>query len=69
MQHFGQSIRRVEAAFREPFKVYTQRNLNEIPQLASLSDEQRFGIEVVASVLPFRVNRYVIDQLIDWEYV
>jgi len=37
--------------------------------LARLSPEQRFDMRVVASVLPFRVNRYVIEQLIDWERV
>jgi KamA family protein len=69
MHTIRQHIRPVEAAFRERFKVYTQRNFHEIPQLASLPKEQRFGIEVVASVLPFRVNRYVLDELIDWEDV
>lgn len=69
MHNIRQHIRPVEAAFHERFKVYTQRNFHEIPQLASLPKEQRFGIEVVASVLPFRVNRYVIDELIDWENV
>jgi KamA family protein len=69
MHTIRQHIRPVEAAFRERFKVYTQRNFHEIPQLASLPKAQRFGIEVVASVLPFRVNRYVLDELIDWEDV
>ena len=52
-----------------PFRVYTHRNLDQIPQLQSLSKEQRFGIRVVAQVLPFRVNQYVIDELIDWDDV
>lgn len=32
-----------------------------------LSEEEKFAIEVVGSVLPFRVNNYVIDELINWE--
>ena len=48
-----------------PFKVYTQRDLERIPQLENLPAEQRFEMKVVSSVLPFRVNQYVIDELID----
>ena len=54
---------------RERFKVYTARQIDQIPQLQQLSEEQRFDMRVVASVLPFRVNQYVIDQLIDWSAV
>ncbi len=52
-----------------PFKVYTQRDLDRIEALAALSDEQRFEMKVVSSVLPFRVNQYVIDELIDWSNI
>lgn len=53
----------------KPFKVYTQRDLDQIAPLAKLPDEQRFEMKVVSSVLPFRVNQYVIDELIDWSRV
>ena len=58
-------------AFSEPrrFKVFTQRDLDRIPQLQSLSEETRFEMLVVSSVLPFRVNEYVIEELIDWTKV
>jgi KamA family protein len=52
-----------------PFKVYTQRDLDAIPQLARLDEAQRFEMKVVSAVLPFRVNQYVIDELIDWARV
>jgi KamA family protein len=52
-----------------PFKVYTQRDLDRIGPLAGLSDEQRFEMKVVSTVLPFRVNQYVIDELIDWRNI
>ncbi len=51
------------------FEVYTARQLDDIPQLAGLPEEVRFGMRVVASVLPFRVNRYVVENLIDWARV
>ncbi|MDX9700975.1 MAG: lysine 2,3-aminomutase [Rhodocyclaceae bacterium] len=53
----------------QPFKVYTQRDLDRIAALQQLSPEQRFEMKVVSSVLPFRVNQYVIDELIDWRRV
>lgn len=52
-----------------PFKVYTQRDLDRIPQLAALPEAMRFEMKVVSTVLPFRVNQYVIDELIDWRKV
>ncbi len=51
------------------FRVFTQRDLERIPQLAQLESEQRLAMKVVSSVLPFRVNDYVIDHLIDWSKV
>lgn len=51
------------------FKVFTQRDLERIPQLQRLSPETRFEMRVVSAVLPFRVNEYVINELIDWEHV
>jgi hypothetical protein len=51
------------------FQVYTEHHLDQIPQLGRLSPQQRFDMQVVANVLPFRVNQYVIEQLIDWDRV
>lgn len=51
------------------FKVYTERQLDQIEALQQLSEEQRFAMRVVANVLPFRVNQYVIEQLINWDNV
>ena len=50
-------------------RIYTQRDLERIEALERLPDEQRLDMRVVASVLPFRVNDYVIDELIDWTRV
>ena len=51
------------------FQVYTQRDLERIPQLQRLPEEQRFAMRVLSSVLPFRANEYVVDELIDWDAV
>ncbi|MDX5332796.1 MAG: lysine 2,3-aminomutase [Gammaproteobacteria bacterium] len=51
------------------FEVYTERHLDRIKPLERLPEAQRFEMQVVASVLPFRVNQYVIDELIDWDNI
>lgn len=51
------------------FQVFSLQNFELIPQLRRLPHEIRHAVRVVGSVLPFRVNRYVIDQLINWSAV
>ncbi|MES9873443.1 MAG: lysine 2,3-aminomutase [Candidatus Sedimenticola sp. 6PFRAG7] len=51
------------------FKVYTQRDLDRIPPLKALSAELLFEMKVVSSVMPFRVNEYVVNELIDWSNI
>ncbi|MHC4841840.1 MAG: KamA family radical SAM protein [Planctomycetota bacterium] len=51
------------------FKVFGVGQLDSIPQLQGLSAEQRLDMKTVASVLPFRVNNYVIDELINWDNI
>ena len=48
---------------------YTLANFRDIPQIAAMSEEQQFEMEVVGNVLPFKANNYVIEQLIDWKRV
>src|SRR5690606_4307245 len=50
-------------------KYYTLRNIESLPQHDLLSDDQQFALQVVGRVLPFRVNSYVANQLIDWSAV
>lgn len=47
----------------------TLRDLASIPQIAVMPEELRLQLLAVATVLPFRVNRYVLDELIDWTRV
>jgi len=51
----------------EKMRIFQRRNIDEIPQLASLSAAEREAIRIVSAVLPFRVNNYVLDELIDWD--
>ena len=48
------------------YRAYTLGNFRDIPQIEALSEEQKFAVEVVGNILPFRTNNYVVDQLIDW---
>ncbi|WP_344875273.1 lysine 2,3-aminomutase [Allokutzneria multivorans] len=40
--------------------------LADLPQVSRLAPELRRDIAVVSAVLPFKVNNYVLDELIDW---
>ena len=51
------------------FKVYQHRQLDKIEALNKVPADMRFEMKVVANVLPFRVNEYVFNELIDWENV
>ena len=50
-------------------RFYGLRDLDKLPQLGKLSPDERFALKVVAHVLPFRANNYVVDELIDWDAV
>jgi len=43
--------------------------LADLPQLEKLAEQQRHEIRVVSTILPFKVNNYVLDELIDWSAV
>jgi L-lysine 2,3-aminomutase len=48
------------------FRAFTAKHLDELTARAGLSPEQRLATRAVATVLPFRTNAYVIEELIDW---
>lgn len=50
-------------------EILLRKDLDSIPQLQRLTADQRLDMRAVSAVLPFRVNRYVVDQLIDWDRV
>jgi len=49
--------------------IYSGEKLAGLPQVESLSPEIRRDIRVVSSVLPFKANNYVVEQLIDWSNI
>ena len=51
------------------YKLYSRKNIDQIPQLENLPKALLVGIKTVSTVLPFRVNNYVVDQLIDWDNI
>ncbi len=50
-------------------KFFGLNNIDSIPQLQLLSEKERFSLKVVSSILPFRTNNYVVEELIEWDNV
>ena len=57
------------AILEEPYEAINIRNFEKVPQIQGISKELRQDVRVVAQVLPFKSNRYVMDHLIDWDRV
>lgn len=51
------------------YKSFTINNFRKIDQLERFTEEEKFAIEVVGNVLPFKTDSYVVEQLIDWNNV
>ena len=68
-EEFGSAIEPMPEFQSERYSPLTAKHLEDIPQLQRMSLDDRFAMRVVSSVLPFRSNRYVIDNLIDWDRV
>lgn len=51
------------------YRHYDVRTFETLPQVKALPEDIRFAIKVVAQVLPFKVNQYVVDELIDWSNI
>lgn len=51
------------------YRAFTDKNIDSLPQTELLSPDQRHAIKVVSSVLPFKTNSYVTDELIRWDDV
>ncbi|MCK7622627.1 lysine 2,3-aminomutase [Streptomyces sp. RS10V-4] len=48
------------------FRAYGPRHIDEIAARHGLPDDIRETVRRISLVLPFRVNSYVLDELIDW---
>ena len=49
------------------FRAYGPRHLDMLVRRAGLGDADVLAIRAVATVLPFRTNSYVVEELIDWD--
>lgn len=47
-------------------EIHTRSHIDRIPQLQALTCAQRDAMKAVAAVLPFRVDNYVVEELVDW---
>jgi len=68
MQFFV-SPKKILSASSTRYTSYTLSNYKKLPQIERLSDEQKFVIDVVGSILPFKTNSYVVNELIDWDNI
>ncbi|MCB9450697.1 MAG: lysine 2,3-aminomutase [Anaerolineaceae bacterium] len=53
----------------QAYQPFTRNNIHTLPQFQRLDAETQHLIRVTSAVFPFRTNRYVADELIDWENV
>jgi len=53
----------------EKYNLYSRKNFTENPRIKSLPQKTIEAILTVSTVLPFRVNNYIIDNLIDWNNI
>lgn len=51
------------------FRVFDRRDIENLHCLEALSRDQKIALKAVSAVLPFRVNQYVLDELIDWSNI
>lgn len=51
------------------YSSFLLNNFRNIPQIQSISSEIIEAIEIVGSVLPFKTNNYVVDNLINWNNI
>ena len=49
------------------FRAYSAKHLDMLTARAGLAPDERLAVRAVATVLPFRTNAYVIENLIDWD--
>jgi KamA family protein len=54
---------------RPRLQFFSLHNLDQLRQLEKLASDTYQAMQVVAHVLPFRTNNYVVDELIDWDAV
>ena len=56
-----------EGIRRSRFRTYGRGSLSRLQQWEKLSGDQRDAVLAASAVLPFKVNDYVLNELIDWD--
>ena len=51
------------------FRAINVGNIDSLPEWQGLDTDLKRAVRVVATVLPFRTNKYVVEELIDWNNV
>jgi L-lysine 2,3-aminomutase len=59
----------IERTASRKYRAYSRKDIDGLPQLRGLSQGDRDAMKAVAAVLPFRVNNYVVEELIDWSNI
>ncbi|HEY0281858.1 MAG TPA: hypothetical protein VGC27_04450 [Rhizomicrobium sp.] len=59
----------LSAAETMRYQAIGRHNISRVPEWNRLASDLRAVVEVVSQVLPFRANRYVLSNLIDWSRV
>lgn len=49
------------------YRSITRRHLQELRQFRHLEPDQQLTVLAISAVLPFKVNGYVVEKLIDWD--
>ena len=62
-------LNKADKIFPEKYKLYSRKNIDQILRLKNLPKDLLVAIKTVSTVLPFRVNNYIIDELIDWNNI
>ncbi len=64
------AVQEITSTARPPgrrFRAYSAKHLDELTARAGLTPAERLEVLAVATVLPFRTNAYVTEELIDWD--
>ena len=54
---------------QERYKAYNARTIRDTPYWQKLTPALQEAMDVVARVMPFRTNEYVLGTLIDWDNI
>ena len=56
-------------AIEKKLKLYSRNTIHQIPQTENLPKRLLSSVKAAATVFPFKVNNYVIEELIDWDNI